>query len=164
MEYKRKNCRVLDLSNLLDGLCGVGLSPIDLSQAETGVDVNRNYGGNWGGPGASSIPLDLTYRGAGPFSEPESQNVRALVSGRQVTTLITNHTFSNLVLRPPGLASTGDTPDEPLYKALGDLMAAQNGYTSEKSYQLYDTSGTTEDWSYYATGGLGFSLEIGADS
>ena len=78
-----------------------------------------------------------------------------------MTTLITNHTFSNLVLRPPGIQSQGPPPDEAIYKALGDSMAGNNGYTSEPSYQLYDTTGSTEDWSYYATGGLGFTFEIG---
>ena len=80
-----------------------------------------------------------------------------------MTTLITNHTFSNLVLRPPGLASQPDPVDEPLFKALGDAMAAENGYLSQKGYELYDTSGTTEDWSYNATGGLGFTFEIYCD-
>ena len=80
-----------------------------------------------------------------------------------MTTLITNHTFSNLVLRPPGIQAQGLTPDEPIYKALGDAMAAENGYASQLSYQLYDTTGTTEDWSYYATGGLGFTFEIGPE-
>ena len=78
-----------------------------------------------------------------------------------MTALITNHTFSNLVLRPPGLQANGLTPDEGIYKALGDAMAHENGYASQLSYQLYDTSGTTEDWSYFATGGLGFTVEIG---
>ena len=40
-------------------------------------------------------------------------------------------------------------------------MAAENGYTSQKGYELYDTTGTTEDWSYSATGGFGFTFEIG---
>ena len=40
-------------------------------------------------------------------------------------------------------------------------MAAENGYSSQYGYQLYDTTGTTEDWSYNATGGLGFTFEIG---
>jgi hypothetical protein len=40
-------------------------------------------------------------------------------------------------------------------------MAAQNSYTSQASYQLYDTSGSTEDWSYWITGGLGYTFEIG---
>jgi hypothetical protein len=52
-------------------------------------------------------------------------------------------------------------PDEPLLKELADTMAAENGYTSQHSYDLYDTTGTTEDWSYFATGGLGYTFEIG---
>ena len=40
-------------------------------------------------------------------------------------------------------------------------MAAENGYASQQSYELYDTTGGTEDWTYYATGGLGFTFEIG---
>jgi hypothetical protein len=153
--YKRRNCRVQDFQMPAAGECGLQ------ANRNRGVDPNRNYGGFWGGGGASFDPTNDTYRGAGPFSEPESQNVRELVSSRQVTTLITNHTYSDLVLRPPGLKSQGSPPDEPIYKDLGDTMAAENGYTSQKSWELYDTTGTTEDWSYYATGGLGFTFEIG---
>jgi hypothetical protein len=157
--YKRKNCRPLDgVASIPEGLCGTAAVPGGYG---IGVDLNRNYGGFWGGAGASAVPLDPTYRGAGPFSEPETQNVRELISADQVTTLITNHTFSNLVLRPPGIASQGETPDEELYASLGAAMAAQNGYTNQHSWQLYDTTGSTEDWSYYATGGLGFTFEIG---
>ena len=75
--------------------------------ASPGVDPNRNYGAFWGGPGAERRPDQRDLPRAGPFSEPETQNIRALVSARQVITLITNHTFSNLVLRPPGIASQG---------------------------------------------------------
>jgi hypothetical protein len=153
--YKRRNCRIKDGETPPEGACG------QRENRSLGTDPNRNYGGFWGGPGASHSPSVDTYRGAAPFSEPEVQNVRELVSTRQVTTLITNHTYSDLVLRPPGLQSQGPPPDEPVYKALGDDMAAQNGYDSQKSYELYDTTGTTEDWTYYATGGLGFTFEIG---
>jgi hypothetical protein len=153
--YKRRNCRVKDGETPAPGACA------DRNNRTRGVDPNRNYGGFWGGPGASSSPTSDTYRGAGPNSEPEMQAVRALISSRQVTTAITNHTYSNLVLRPPALKEAGAPPDEPVYKALGDSMAAQNGYQSQKSYELYDTTGSMEDWSYYATGGLGFTFEIG---
>ena len=136
--------------------------------AQFGVDPNRNYGGFWGGPGAAADGEALPggdyaqdYRGNGPFSEPETRNIRDLVSKRHVVTLITNHTFSNLLLRPPGIQVQGPPPDEPIYKALGDSMALENGYMSQKSYELYDTTGGTEDWTYYSTGGLGFTFEIG---
>ena len=156
--YKRKNCRLVDGAVPGEGECG------QTANRPLGTDPNRNYGGFWGGPGAASAPNDDTYRGAGPFSEPETQNVRDIISSRQAVTVITNHTYSDLILRPPGIARQGDSVDEVAYKAFGDAMAVENGYTSQKSFDLYDTTGTTEDWSYYATGGFGFTYEIGKAS
>jgi zinc carboxypeptidase len=153
-EYRRKNCRHPE------GEGGSCLGP-SAGVASTGVDPNRNYGAFWGGPGASGDFTNETFYGPAAFSEPETQNIRDLISGRQVTTLITNHTFSDLVLRAPGLKSQGLAPDEPAMKALGDSMAAENGYMSMYGWQLYDTTGTTEDWSYSATGGYGYTFEIG---
>ena len=153
--YKRRNCRVRDGMNPLPGECGVQ------ANRQLGVDPNRNYGALWGGPGASPLPNNDTYRGAGPFSEPETQNIQNLVSTRQVVTLITNHTFSNLILRPPGVKAQGASPEDPLLSALGKAMSDQNGYTNQAGYELYDTTGTTEDWSYNATSGFGYTFEIG---
>jgi hypothetical protein len=156
--YKRKNCRITDgVDTTPPGACEVS-SPGGFG---TGVDLNRNYGGLWGGPGASDLFTDPDYRGGGPFSEPETQAVRELISARHVTTLITNHTFSNLVLRPPGIRQAGETVDEAAMKELGARMAANNGYRNIHGWQLYDTTGTTEDWSYNATGGYGYTFEIG---
>jgi hypothetical protein len=158
--YKRKNCRVVDGVDITPpGACEIS-SPGGFG---TGVDLNRNYSGLWGGPGASDLFTDPDYRGGGPFSEPETQAVRELISARHVTTLITNHTFSNLVLRPPGIRSAGETVDEAAMKDLGARMAANNGYRNIHGWQLYDTTGTTEDWSYNATGGYGYTFEIGPD-
>ena len=157
--YKRKNCRVADGQETPPGGCEIA-SPGGYG---VGIDLNRNYGGLWGGAGASDLFADPTYRGAGPFSEPETQAVRELISSRHVTTLITNHTFSNLVLRPPGVRAAGETFDEAALKALGAQMTAQNGYRNIHGWQLYDTTGTTEDWSYNATGGYGYTFEIGPD-
>ncbi len=163
-EYQRKNCRVVPPSEPPTANC-MGAPNLGLTQF--GVDPNRNYGGFWGGPGASAedtLPFGSTaqdYRGPGPFSEPETQNIRKLVSKDQVVTLITNHTFSNLLLRPPGLQAQGPPPDEKDYKAFGASMAKENGYSNQKSYELYDTTGGAEDWTYYATGGYGFTFEIG---
>ncbi|GAB2861106.1 M14 family zinc carboxypeptidase [Nocardioides pacificus] len=169
--YKRKNCRVVDGQDPEDGTCSL-FSVTSPGGFGIGVDLNRNYGGLWGGPGASETFLDPTYRGAGPFSEPETRNVRSLISGRQVTMMISNHTFSNLVLRPNGVnpatighdgLPVGDAPDEKAMKSLGARMTAQNGYENLQSWELYDTTGTTEDWSYNATGGYGYTFEIGAN-
>jgi hypothetical protein len=128
-----------------------------------GTDPNRNYGGLWGGAGASTNWSDDTFRGDEPFSEPEAQNIRELVASRQVTNMISNHTYSNLILRPPGLADFGFPLEEPAYRALGASLAAHNGYSNEPAFGLYDTTGSTEDWSFWSTGGLAFTFEIGSD-
>jgi hypothetical protein len=157
-EMKRKNCNPADAPTpeLRSGLC-----PQNPAGRLRGTDLNRNYGGFWGGPGASTNWRSDTFRGSAPFSEPEVQNIREFVSGRQVTNLITNHTYSNLVLRPPGVMATGQPVDEPVLAQVGAQMASHNNYANIRGWQLYDTTGTTEDWSYWVTGGLGYTFEIG---
>ena len=153
-EYRRKNCRLPDDSDAANCLSSAGI-------AEPGVDPNRNYGGLWGGPGATTDVSAQTYRGKGPFSERESLNIKQLVGSRQVMSLVTNHTTAGLLLRAPGLALLGTPFDEDRgYKALGDAMAKENGYFSQSSFELYDTTGTTEDWTYNTAGGFGFTFEI----
>ena len=147
--YRRKN------SNNEDGSAS---TPCENSH---GVDNNRNYGNLWGGPGASADFTSQSYHGQGPRSEPETQAVYNYARTHHVTTLISLHTIAGLVLRPPGLHDGGKAPDEKALKDLGDRMAAATNYTSEFSFQLYDTAGTTEDDTYAATGGYGYTIEIG---
>jgi hypothetical protein len=128
-----------------------------------GVDLNRNYGGLWGGAGASVDSLDDTFRGTTPFSEPETENIRKLHSQRQITNLISNHTYSNLVLRPPGVADTRPPLEEPLLEGLGAEMASHNAYANIPGYQLYDTTGAAEDWTFWSAGGVGYTFEIGPE-
>ncbi|WP_436502246.1 M14 family zinc carboxypeptidase [Actinokineospora sp. HUAS TT18] len=156
-EMKRKNCNVSDSPEAFR----TGTCMANPAGRLRGTDPNRNYAGFWGGAGASTAWSSDTFRGSGPFSEPETRNIRSIVSNRQVTNLITLHTYSNLVLRVPGVADVRPPLDEPAYKALGDKMASRNGYTSQPSWALYDTTGSTEDWSYFATGGWGFTFEVG---
>jgi Zinc carboxypeptidase len=80
---------------------------------------------------------------------------------RHVTELILLHNFASLVLRPPSLERKGLAPDEDRLKQLGDKMASDTGYTSQYGWQLYDTSGTTEDWNYAAAGAYGYTIELG---
>jgi hypothetical protein len=103
----------------------------------------------------------LVYHGTGPFSEPETQSVRQFLLGKQPTVLITNHTFTGLILRPPGTGDQGLAPDEDRMRALGDAMAKETDYISQYSFQLYDTTGTTDDWLYGGLGAYSFTPEIG---
>ncbi|HEU0102464.1 MAG TPA: M14 family metallopeptidase [Mycobacteriales bacterium] len=159
-EMKRKNCSTAAAPRAYAG----GTCANNPAGRLRGTDLNRNYAGYWGGPGASTNWADDTFRGEAPFGAPETRNVQDLVSSRQVTNLITNHTYSNLVLRPPGAYDTQLPKDEPVYRALGKRMTEHNGYANQLSYNLYETTGSTEDWSYWNTGGLGFTYEIGDES
>ena len=48
-----------------------------------------------------------------PFEEgTDLLRARQLISERSVTVMISNHTYSNLVLRPPAIASTGLAIDD----------------------------------------------------
>ena len=51
--YKRKNCRVIDGQDTPDGTCRA-FSATSPGGYGIGIDLNRNYGGFWGGPGASA--------------------------------------------------------------------------------------------------------------
>lgn len=159
-EMKRKNCSI---SKDTPAQYTTGECNDNPAGRLRGTDLNRNYPGFWGGGGASPTWSSDTFRGDGPGSEPETDNLRKFISTRQVTNLITNHTYSNLVLRPPSIAATGLSPDEVRYQALGAALTETNGYTNQASYQLYDTSGSLEDWSYWNTGGFGFTFEIGTE-
>jgi hypothetical protein len=152
LAYRRKNCN------------GVGQNPSVPCDAQVGIDPNRNYGFGWGGPGASTQPNSQTYRGTGPWSEPETQAVHEFSQVHNVTSLLTMHNFASLVLRPPGLHTQGQAPDEARLKELGDAMGDDTGYTSQYGWQLYDTSGTTEDWNYGAAGTFGYTIELGPES
>jgi hypothetical protein len=48
-------------------------------------------------------------------------------------------------------------------KEIGDAMADATGYTSQYGWQLYDTTGTTEDWTYGGQGSFGYTIEIGPE-
>src|SRR3954447_6719223 len=149
LAHRRKNCD------------GASPSPATPCELQYGVDPNRNYGQSWGGPGAGTNPGDQDYRGADQWSEPETQAVHEYSQSHDITTTITMHNFASLVLRPPGVHDAGLAPDEDALKELGDRMADDTGYTSEFSYQLYDTSGTMEDWNYAAAGTYGYTIEMG---
>ena len=106
--------------------------------ADRGVDPNRNYGVEWGGPGTSSrvdgphLPRPGAVVGAG------DAGVRDFLRDLQPAVLITNHTFTGLMLRPPGTSDFGPVPDEKRLRRLGDEMAARR--TTSRSTR---TSSTT---------------------
>lgn len=125
-----------------------------------GVDPNRNYGYNWGMPGASPSPSSETYRGPSAFSEPEIQAVRDLGIREGFVSAISFHSYSELVLWPWGY-TYDPAPDEDVLAYHGRKMGALTGYTPQQSSDLYPTSGDFDDWFYGDQGALAYTFELG---
>jgi hypothetical protein len=151
--YWRKNRR---------SATGITIPIIQKNPDAYGIDNNRNYAHNWGGPGAVAGNTDQTSRGAAAFSEPETRNVAHLLRSYQITGLESSHTSGNLVLRPWGY-SYDDPPDDELLRSLGDACGEITGYKSQKSIELYITTGTTVDYGYGSFASLAFSFEHSGD-
>ena len=67
--------------------CGRGVRP----GPSDGVDLNRNFGFKWGyarQEGSSAQGCAEEYRGAAPFSEPETRAVRDVVQSHAVAALL----------------------------------------------------------------------------
>jgi len=119
-----------------------------------GVDLNRNWDSHWGGGGSSSNPSSDTYHGLSPFSEPESAALGKYINSlRNIWGAIDFHSYSQLVLRPYGW-TTANCPDEVALRELGSGISYeirqvyQRNYVSQKSIDLYITTGTASDWFY----------------
>jgi PKD repeat protein len=154
LSYKRKTCRPP-----ADAPANV---PCVARPVAIGVDPNRNYGAYWGGVGSSTTYTEQSYRGTGPFSEPETEAIHRLSSRLHPTVVISNHTFTagGTWLRQPGFRTFGNTvPDEAPMKSLGDAMGAASGWASQLGWAIGDITGATEDWNYFAQGSLGYTPE-----
>ncbi len=123
-----------------------------------GTDLNRNWNYRWGCCGGSSGSASSeTYRGTAAESAPEVKVVADFVRSRvvggkqQIKAGVDFHTYSELVLWPFGYTNadttTGMTADDnAAFKAVGQKMAASNGYTAEQSSDLYITDGSIDDY------------------
>lgn len=128
-----------------------------------GVDLNRNYGFKWGTGGSSTNACSDVYMGTAPFSEPETQAVKAFVESKpNLKILLSFHTFSELILYPWGHTydPIANGRDLSAYQTMARTMATWNGYKPQPSADLYITSGDTTDWSYGTLGIFSFTFEL----
>lgn len=118
-----------------------------------GVDLNRNYGYQWGYDdfGSSPNPEWETFRGEGPFSEPETRAMKAFCERFPFKAALNYHTYSNLLIHPWGFQ---DTPceDSILFRYLGRELTKENNYRMGTGMQVlnYNTNGGSDDYMYAA--------------
>lgn len=133
-----------------------------------GVDLNRNYGYNWGydNRGSSPDPSSGVYRGPSAFSEPETRAIRDLFLQRNFQAMITYHNYSQVILYPWGYTTAPTEDDafmEDIAARMSELMAGVNGtiYDYGRSgADLYLTNGDTTDWTYGLFGIPSFTIEL----
>jgi carboxypeptidase T len=128
-----------------------------------GVDLNRNYGWEWGpqwpGGSSGSTSNDL-YRGPSPFSEPETQAVRDAMALHPPGMAASAHSASDLWLFAWGY-DTILAPDDALLRHYPTQFAASGWLVGTPWQVLYLANGTALDWGYGALGTLAYTPEIG---
>ena len=117
-----------------------------------GIDLNRNYGKNWGydNNGSSPITSSELYRGIGPFSEPETQLMSSFVSAHDFKMALNYHTYGNLLIYPWGYIAGFYTPDSARYTTYGQVLTRYNNYLAGTANQTvgYVVNGSSDDWMY----------------
>ena len=117
-----------------------------------GVDLNRNYGYNWGFDNVGSSPNGVsdTYRGASAFSEPETQAVRNFCNARQFKAAINAHSFGNHLIYPWGYIPSLLTVDSMRFNHWGEYLTEKSAFSYGTCDQtlFYITNGSSDDWMY----------------
>jgi hypothetical protein len=133
--------------------------------SSSGIDLNRNYGYQWGydNYGSSPDPYDATYRGSAAFSEPETQVIRNFTNTINPIGSMNYHSYGGMVLYSWNYVNQ-PSPHQATFEGYASAMTAQNGYDYGRCGQLmYPSNGDACDWSYDNTEHqtcLSFGVEV----
>jgi carboxypeptidase T len=129
-----------------------------------GVDLNRNWGYQWGLlSGSSATTSDDTYHGTGAFSEPEVAVVRNFLNGlTNFKSFISYHSYSELYLRPWAY-TVSDPPGESTLRSIAQRnisrIAAVHGHTYSENI-WYTSSGEATDYIWQEKRVAAFTPEL----
>ncbi|MCP2604865.1 M14 family metallopeptidase [Candidatus Aminicenantes bacterium AH-873-B07] len=126
----------------------------DNGNGSYGVDLNRNYGYNWGYDNIGSSPntFSQTYRGLSPFSEPETRAIKNLFEQKNFKAAVSYHSYSQIILYPWGYTEEPSPLNdllERLSENMANLICQVNGntyLTGQSGKILYLTNGDATDW------------------
>lgn len=134
-----------------------------------GVDLNRNWGVDWGncnapinGPAAScgtSDPTQDTFWGSNAFSEKETGYIRTFAQTHHLTAGFDQHAYGPYYSLPFGRHSlhTLSQKGTDFYTAVPALMGTYNGMRAADSYDAlgYEVAGGFKDWMLMGNIGTG---------
>lgn len=131
-----------------------------------GVNLNTNYGFEWGLDNHSSDDTDSPYyHGSSPFSEAETEAIKNLVESPE-----TNFVFSlslsgygENITYPWGYTNTSTLHDDLLHEIASD-MAMYSGYDVLQSGEQYINHGNMDDWLYNNASIFPFTVFVGEEN
>lgn len=133
---------------------------------QLGVDLNRNYGYEWGADdnGSSPNPCSSVFRGDSAFSEPETQAVRDFILDHEFANVLHYHSYSNVLIHSWGDGTLPAEPDLSTIREIGWEMSKFNGYQVGTGYETigYGVNGDAVDWSYGTAGLISYTPEVGS--
>ena len=118
--------------------CAPNHGPFGYSTSVTsyGVNLNRNYDDPWFlaylFPVRYYLPFILpdssfNYRGPYPFSENETKAVKNFAEAHNISISISYHSYGEFIIYP-WMHTTKQTPDEPLFRSVGENISSINHY------------------------------------
>jgi carboxypeptidase T len=134
----------------------------DNQDGSLGVDLNRNYGYEWGhdNTGSNPNPVAETYRGPSPFSEPESRMVKLFCEQHDFKFALNYHTFGNLLIYPWAWSDEVATPE---FSTFGKILNSENSYKAGTATETvgYQVNGSSDDFMYGGESIFSFTPEVG---
>ena len=143
---------------------------------QIGIDLNRNWGYHWGGGSGhgtdgSTNPASDYYRGWAAEVAPEVKayekfEASRVVNGRQqIRASIGFHSAAHEVLWPYSYTYKDIPPDmsaddHAALAALGQRVAALNGFKPGQGSDLYPVYGDQDDWAYHTYRIFGYTFEM----
>ncbi|XP_043083446.1 carboxypeptidase A2 [Puntigrus tetrazona] len=132
-----------------------------------GVDLNRNWDAEFGGPGASDDPCAEDYRGPSAQSEIEVKNLADFITEHgNFKSFMTLHSYKQLLMYPYGYSGT-DAPDRTeLHDVASQASKALNSWhgTVYKVGSIFHiiepASGASVDWAYQRGIKYSFAFEL----
>jgi len=140
------------------------------SSANDGVDLNRNFGYKWAydNIGSSSRGCSEEFRGAGPFSEPETSAIKLVAADHSPSAILHWHGWGNDLAFPYSYdwkAQLG-VDELSLFQEFAMEMTTRNHYASGRAWESvgYTTNGEADDWGWGAERIASFTIEVGSSS
>lgn len=117
-----------------------------------GVDLNRNYGYEWGYSDTGSSPNTYSnvYRGEAPFSEAETQLMKQFCEAHDFQIALNYHAYGNYLIYPWGYDLATYTEDHDYFQQMCHRSGWYNNYIYGTVHEAlsYTANGDSDDWMY----------------